>query len=200
MKILSLGLVRFTSETPECVILDTAHHLDEFSFFTRGSVAEMMVFFTRTLLKRTKPGTRQTITHEGHLCHCYMRSDGLGAIAICDAEYPSRVAFTLISQMQQDFIKLYGEKWTSATEDSKFPLESMKKALKDYQDPAKADALTKIAKDLDETKEVLHKTIDSVLERGEKLDNLVSASDDLTSQSKMFYKEAKKTNACCKMM
>ena len=37
----------------------------------------------------------------------------------------------------------------------------------------------------------------SLLERGEKLDDLVSKSDELSAQSKMFYKTAKKTNACC---
>lgn len=41
------------------------------------------------------------------------------------------------------------------------------------------------------------KTIDSVLERGVKLDNLVERSNDLSAQSKMFYKQAKKTNSCC---
>ena len=44
---------------------------------------------------------------------------------------------------------------------------------------------------------ILHKTIDSVLERGTKLDSLVERSDDLSRQSKMFYKQAKKTNSCC---
>jgi hypothetical protein len=37
-----------------------------------------------------------------------------------------------------------------------------------------------------------HKTIESVLERGEKLDNLVERSNALSAQSKMFYKTAKK--------
>jgi len=45
---------------------------------------------------------------------------------------------------------------------------------------------------LDETKIVLHKTIESVLQRGEKLDNLVERSDALSAQSRMFYKTAKK--------
>ena len=45
----------------------------------------------------------------------------------------------------------------------------------------------KIQKELDETKIVLHKTIESVLERGEKIDSLVEKSDGLSSQSKMFY-------------
>ena len=37
-----------------------------------------------------------------------------------------------------------------------------------------------------------HKTIESVLQRGEKLDNLVERSNALSSQTKMFYKTAKK--------
>ena len=42
----------------------------------------------------------------------------------------------------------------------------------------------KIQKELDETKIVLHKTIESVLERGEKIDSLVAKSNDLSGQSK----------------
>ena len=68
------------------------------------------------------------------------------------------------------------------------------------QDPAQADKLTKIQRDLDETKVVLHKTIESMLERGEKLDTLVDKSSDLSMASQMFYKQARKTNSCCKMM
>lgn len=47
---------------------------------------------------------------------------------------------------------------------------------------------------------VLHRTIESMLERGEKLDTLVGKSEDLSMASQMFYKQAKKTNSCCKMM
>ena len=50
----------------------------------------------------------------------------------------------------------------------------------------------KVQAELDETKIILHKTIESVLERGEKLDNLVDRSEALSSQSRMFYKTAKK--------
>ena len=34
-----------------------------------------------------------------------------------------------------------------------------------------------------------HETIDAVLQRGEKLDNLVAKTDKLSSTSKAFYKE-----------
>ena len=48
----------------------------------------------------------------------------------------------------------------------------MEAAIVKYQDPMEADKILKIQKELDDTKVVLHKTIDSVLARGEKLDNL----------------------------
>ena len=55
----------------------------------------------------------------------------------------------------------------------------------------------KVQTELEETKVVLHKAIDSVLQRGERLDDLVEKSDQLSSSSKMFYKQARKTNSCC---
>lgn len=58
-----------------------------------------------------------------------------------------------------------------------------------YQDPQQADSIMKIQKELDETKIVLHKTIESVLQRGEKIDDLVAKSDGLSAQSKMFYRK-----------
>ena len=69
--------------------------------------------------------------------------------------------------------------------------------LSKYQDPREADALTKMQDDLDETKIILRNTIEQVLERGEKLDDLVYKSESLSVQSKAFYKTAKKTNSCC---
>jgi synaptobrevin family protein YKT6 len=43
-------------------------------------------------------------------------------------------------------------------------------------------------------------SVEQVLQRGEKLDDLVAKSSDLSAQSKMFYKSAKKQNSCCIVM
>jgi len=69
--------------------------------------------------------------------------------------------------------------------------------LKKYQNPVEADPMMKVQNELDETKIVLHNTIEAVLQRGEKLDDLVAKSEGLSMQSKTFYKTAKKTNSCC---
>lgn len=117
--------------------------------------------------------------------HVHVRSNGLAAVAVCDAEYPSRVAFTLLMKVQEDFMTAHADAtWLDATDELAFPpLDDM---IRKYQDPHEADAIMKIQKDLDDTKIILHKTIDSVLERGVKLDNLVEKSTDLSAQSKMY--------------
>lgn len=73
----------------------------------------------------------------------------------------------------------------------------MPELLTKWQNPREADSLTRVQDEIEETKVVLHNTIQSVLERGEKLDDLVKASENLSEQSKMFYTQARKMNKCC---
>jgi synaptobrevin family protein YKT6 len=54
----------------------------------------------------------------------------------------------------------------------------------------------RVQNDLDETKVILHETIEHMLERGQKLDELVDKTDKLSGTSKAFYKEAR-GGTCC---
>lgn len=148
------------------------------------SAKQFATFISKTLAKRVDLGQRSTIEHEGYLVHVHVRTCGVAAVVVCDQEYPQRVAFTLLMKVLEDFLNVHTqEAWRAATDELPFPqLEQM---VVSYQDPMQADGITKIQKDLDDTKIILHKTIDSVLERGVKLDNLVEKSTDLSAQSKM---------------
>lgn len=157
----------------------------------------MLLFLTKTFTKRTQPGQRQSVEHEGYVVHCYVRSDGLGGTVTTDKDYPARVAFVLLGQLLDDFLQEFGDAWKTITTPESMQFAKMEEYLQKYQNPAEADKITKIQKDLDDTTQILHQTIDSVLERGVKLDNLVEKSNDLSAQSKLFYKSAKKTNSCC---
>ena len=66
--------------------------------------------------------------------------------------------------------------------------------MNEFQDPTKADAMSRLQRDLDDR---MIDTIEAVLQRGEKLDDLVDKSEAITMQSKEFYKIARKTNSCC---
>lgn len=181
----------------EARLLKSAYDLQSFSFFQRGSVQEFISFASKTLVERTQAATRQSVKQDVYMCHVYVRADSLGAVLISDHEYPHRVAHTLLTKVLDDFsAKISKDQWPSASESSvDFP--GLPALLTKYQDPREADALTKMQEDLDETKIILRNTIEAVLERGEKLDDLVYKSESLSIQSKAFYKTAKKTNSCC---
>ena len=141
----------------------------------------------------------QTVQNEDYFCHAH-NADGLVGIAFADADYPARAAFGVVSSALENYVRQFGDAWRDAREDSAEGNPVCEAAVASHQDPASADKLTAIQRDLDETKVVLHKTIESVLARGEKLDALVDKSADLSLASQMFYKQARKTNSCCKMM
>ena len=51
--------------------------------------------------------------------------------------------------------------------------------------------------EVQETKKVLLRTISKVMERGEKIEELVDKTDELSTQSKLFFKHSRKLNSCC---
>jgi synaptobrevin homolog YKT6 len=131
---------------------------------------------------------------------------GLSGVMITDHSYPQRVAFQVLNQILDEFIQRYprnhwslpasGAPTTSPVTIPVTPFPALKTFMQKYQDPHEADAILKVQRDIDETKVILHKTIESMLARGEKLDNLVDKSERLSAQSKAFYKVAQKTNTC----
>eukprot|EP00116_Pleurobrachia_bachei_P016551 sb/3476813/ len=96
---------------------------------------------------------------------------------ICDEEYPQRVAFTFMLKIMEDFLAKHPKgTWSSAP----FTDADIRKQFDAAQDPKEIDHLMKIQTDLDETKVILYDTIEKVLERGEKLEDIVSRSEQLT--------------------
>ena len=158
---------------------------------------------------------------EGNIAFCYVLHDGLGVVAFCDTEYPDRVAMSMLRKVLGNFQAAHGETWKGVKDDYGAKLAGLEELLREYQDPAAVDKLMKLDRQLLETKEVLHKTVEAVLARGEKLDgegamallscfcnydiarllaDLIVKSDQLSSQSKLFYRQARKTNSCCEIM
>jgi synaptobrevin family protein YKT6 len=111
---------------------------------------------------------------------------------VTDQEYPVRPAFSLLMKTLEEFSTKVPQSSYSNPSSIAFP--EIHEYLRTYQDPKQADAIMRVQQELDETKIVLHKTIESVLARGEKLDDLVVRSDALSSQSKRFYTTAKKVS------
>jgi synaptobrevin family protein YKT6 len=146
-----------------------------------------MTLFAKTVAERTKPGQRQDVEEQDYTFHAYGRTEGICGIIISDHAYPALVAHQLLSKVVDEFLASHPRSsWATGTPQLAMP--DLKEYITKYQDPNQASSILKIQKELDETKIVLHKTIESVLQRGEKIDDLVAKSDGLSAQSKMFYR------------
>lgn len=91
-----------------------------------------------------------------------MRTDGLCGSITCDAEYPPRVAFSLLTRLLEDF-STFKPDWMRETRNEAIQWPQLEGDVLKYQDPANADQIMKIQRSLDETRDVLHNTIGTIV-------------------------------------
>eukprot|EP01101_Sappina_pedata_P012125 TRINITY_DN8271_c0_g1_i1.p1 TRINITY_DN8271_c0_g1~~TRINITY_DN8271_c0_g1_i1.p1 ORF type:complete len:201 (+),score=98.96 TRINITY_DN8271_c0_g1_i1:92-694(+) len=197
MKLLSIILFKWVANGLP-IQLTSAYDLSPFGFFQRGSVKEVALFVSREVVQRSKPGDRHSVLHKEHFCHVMIRGENLACAVLSDEDYPQRVIFSLINTAFDEFDKAVPEsQWINLTTDASFNVASLEPLLLKFQNPEEADKIMKIQKDLDETKDILIKSIDQLLDRGEKLENLAKQSQDLSFQSKIFLDRSTEMNSCC---
>ncbi|XP_041957811.1 synaptobrevin homolog YKT6-like isoform X1 [Alosa sapidissima] len=198
MKLYSIGVL--CKGPTKTNLLKAAYELSSFSFFQRSSVQEFMAFTCSLIVERSACGSRSSVKEKEYMCHACVRDDGLSAVVVADSEYPQRVAFSLIDKVLEEFSRqVDSTEWTTGSPDT-IRYTALDSYLAKYQNPKEADALTRAQAEVEETKVILHNTMESLLQRGEKLDDLVQRSEHLGDTSKAFYKTARKHNSCCKMI
>lgn len=94
-----------------------------------------------------------------------------------DNEYPHSVIYKLASTIDRD--------------------SDLKKIFDEYQDPLSVDKVLKIQKELDEITAIMKVNLDTIISRGESLQDLLIKSESMSLQSKAFLKETEKLNSCC---
>lgn len=180
------------------VFLEQETEMGSFSFFTRGTAKQLVTFFARQAVKRSEPGERRAIEEGDYVCHAWISSSGLAAAVVTDKDYPGRVAFSVGALVLREFRQAHPDPtWANAKADMEMTTPAVRAILQSYQQPEKADNMLRIQKELDEVKDVLHSSMEELLQRGEKIDSIIEKSNDLDSSSKQFLWRAQKTNSCC---
>ncbi|KAI3409751.1 hypothetical protein GPALN_006130 [Globodera pallida] len=198
MKIFGLMVLCKDPSLATARLLKGAFELSSFSFFTRKNVQEFMQFTAKLISERSATPSRSSVKEGEYFIHCMVRHDNLVGVCVTDEQYQSRVAFTLLNKVLGDFAEKTPEsQWKQMSGESECTYGELPGFLSQWQNPRAADALTRVQDEVEETKAVLHTTLQSVLERGEKLDDMIKASENLSDQSKMFYTQARKMNKCC---
>lgn len=185
VKIVAILLYQIRSDV-EPVLLKSHDDLTDFNYFTRGSIREYLYSGTKIIATRIPSGIRECtklrtkeIKDSKYLAHVYVQHNGVAGVVITDDEYPSRIAFSLLTKVLQH------------------PDILLSSLMTQYQNPTEVDKLARIQQQLEDIKIVMHENIEEVLKRGESLDDLIRRSSDLSATSKIFYGKARDTNKCC---
>ena len=84
------------------------------------------------IVQRTRPGLRQSVEHEGYMCHCHNK-DSLACIVVTDFDYPRLSAFSVINKVLEEFVGKVGDLWRTQTADAEMGQPMVEGALLKYQ-------------------------------------------------------------------
>ena len=144
---------------------------------------------------------RMSIESNPYIFH-YVIENGICYLALTDKSYPKRLAFLFLEEIAKEFeadLKLdHGADWQRQVETVgrqyafiKFD-RTIQKRRREYSDPASSANVRKLTDDLQTIQTVMRKTIDDVLDRGNKLDDVAEISKSLADESKRYKWSAKK--------
>ncbi|XP_073741173.1 synaptobrevin homolog YKT6 isoform X3 [Callorhinus ursinus] len=114
-----------------------------------------MTFTSQLIVERSAKGSRASVKEQEYLCHVYVRNDSLAGVVIADSEYPSRVAFTLLEKVLDEFSKHVDRIEWPVGSPASINYTALDGHLSRYQNPREADPMTKVQAELDETKIIL---------------------------------------------
>jgi synaptobrevin family protein YKT6 len=178
-------------------------HERQKSFLFDTTAKEISVFMSRELIKKTPDKEKIVVEDKGYIGHS-MRMHDLGAVVITKTGYPQRVAFKLAleciifvkkSIIYFDCLKL--------RDDANIEFEPVKKMFIEYQNPdkiIKSDKLLNVQNELESVKYIMVQNIEDLLNRGSKLEDIVSRTQDLSDTSKTFVRKTKDLNRCCTIL
>lgn len=205
MKVHSIAICRWfggisqgetkAGETPTILLQTT--DVSDLSWLQRGTARQVLTALTRIFAERCNPADRLAVIEEGHVIHVHRNSTGLVAVVITDEEYPTRVAFHLTKKLIDATENKYANGAWGQLGEGQAKVSELNDAIVSYQDPKQVDQITKIQGELDDTMDLMRENLDKIIDRGVKLDELLDRSNDLSSNSKMFYKTARQHNRCC---
>ena len=173
--------------------------------YSRGGNDNMDLFKSQAkqlLHKLSEENTsRMSIESNPYIFH-YVIEKGICYLALTDKTYPKRLAFLFLDEIAKEFeaemradhkddwqrhVKTVGREYSEIKFD-----RTIQKKRREYSDPASSANVRKLTDDLQTIQTVMRKTIDDVLDRGNKLDDVAEISKNLSDESKRYKWSAKK--------
>lgn len=186
------------------IFLRSAYALDFVAYLKRRFVQQSLNFGARTTINKIHKGEMIRLELEEQpdaFIYAHINDKGIGTVIVCDKDYPESAALKILLELENRFLAIYSpELFGQYAEDQEMKFPEMDAMIKKYQDPKEADKLIKIEQDLGEIQTALHKTMNDLMDRGEKLDDLMKQSEDISGMAYTFYTKSKESNQkCCSL-
>lgn len=145
---------------------------------------------TRVLLtKIPEQDGKMSYEYDNHVFH-YIVNQGITFLCMTEAETKRRVAFLFLEDIKKIWREKYGVVEQSALAFSLNEAFSpiLKQRMEYFSVNPASDNFSKVQQQIDAVKDVMIENIESVLERGEKIELLVDKTDNLNQQAFKFEK------------
>eukprot|EP01039_Chlorochromonas_danica_P006793 gene6793-7505_t len=156
----------------------------------------------KQLLKKLTPRStaKMSIESNPYVFH-YMIDNGICYLTLTEKSYPKRLAFLFLEEICRDFEAdlraEHGDDWLRVVETVgrqyafiKFD-RIIQKKRREFADPNSSANMKKLNDDLQSIHNIMRKTIDDVLDRQNKLDEVSEISKSIASESKKYNWGAK---------
>ena len=135
--------------------------------------------------------------HRQYTYHCEARN-GLRFICLSVAQFRLKLAYSFLEEVQRQFNGQYGDRAMSANayQFNQFS-DTLLGLMKKWNDPS-VDRVQQVQDQIADVKGVMVANIESILERGDKLDMMVNKAENLAESSLGFKQGARKANCMMK--
>lgn len=141
-----------------------------------------------------QPNLKVTYTSSSYLFHV-VGEDGLIFLCVTDPGFRRGVAYSYLEEIRTCFNQTTLLMRAPSARAHELDIEFehvMEQEMEAYSSGRKGDQMSQLRMKVDEVKGVMTENIEKVLERGDKLDDLVLKTQDLEESSIMFRSTAKK--------
>ena len=143
---------------------------------------------------RGETNSSKSYAYESQYIFHYHNKEGVSFLCMTDSTYSNRRAFEFLFQVHDKVFEDYGSDIKNAIAFSlkKHFIEEVKEIMLKYNQAQPDDKIAIVQKNVDEVTKIMVENLDKVIQRGEKIEILVSKTDQLQSNAKVFSKTAVK--------
>jgi synaptobrevin homolog YKT6 len=196
-----LGIVTVDDKKNE--ISDSYFDLSDFSFFYKTTAKEFLLFGCIEITKRANKNLISIIDlkdTEYYDRMKYLDLENIRYNVIYDNNTAKWICIITSKLCRKDFLlSMISHIKTTTSKNYDKIIEKYENMLVETGTNG-VDKVAQIQHDIDDTKEIMCASIDKLIERGVKLDDLLEKSQTLYDSSKLFVIKTKKLNTCCDIL